>query len=85
MMPRNITATLEDDIIARRYALPTLARSTPFNRPISCELKSLRMCNASTYKEETPQAKFSQKKCAKLSLVCDVGVCVSPGGRWGRG
>ncbi len=40
MMPRNIPVTYEDDIIARRYLPPALARSTPFNRAISCELKS---------------------------------------------
>jgi hypothetical protein len=47
MMPRNITAAFNDDIIARRYMPPTLARSTPFNRAISCELKSLSMSAAS--------------------------------------
>jgi hypothetical protein len=41
MVPRNICCGSKDDIIARRYFLPALARSTPFNRAISCELKSL--------------------------------------------
>ena len=40
MMPRNIQAVYEDDIIARRFLPPALAGSTPFNRAISCELKS---------------------------------------------
>ncbi len=40
IMPRNIQAVYEDDIIARRFLPPALARSTPFNRAISCELKS---------------------------------------------
>ncbi len=58
-MPRNITATFEDDIIARRYALPTLARSTPFNRAISCELKSLL---------KVPQKFVKLGKCALSNL-----------------
>jgi hypothetical protein len=41
MVPRNICCGSKDDIIARRYFSPALARSTPFNRAISCELKSL--------------------------------------------
>ena len=43
IMPRNIRTVYEDDIIARRFFPPALARSTPFNRAISCELKSLLM------------------------------------------
>ena len=41
MVPRNFCCDSKDDIIARRYFSPALARSTPFNRAISCELKSL--------------------------------------------
>jgi hypothetical protein len=41
IMPRSIRTVYEDDIIARRFFSPALARSTPFNRAISCELKSL--------------------------------------------
>jgi hypothetical protein len=39
-MPRNNPTTYEDDIIARRFQPPALARSTPFNHAISCGLKS---------------------------------------------
>jgi hypothetical protein len=39
---------------------------------------TLRMCNASTYKEETPQAKLSlKKKSTKLALVCYMCVFIS--------
>ncbi len=40
IMPRSIRTVHEDDIIARHFFPPALARSTPFNCVISCELKS---------------------------------------------
>jgi hypothetical protein len=87
MMPRNITATFEDDIIPRRYALPTLARSTPFNRAISCELKSL--LNHSILSETKKIAPSCRKKRTRQRYAFRGAPyhylafeCVSPDGSW---
>jgi hypothetical protein len=55
MVPRNFCDDSKDDIIARRYFSPALARSTPFNRAISCELKSPKNCVEFSLKGTVPR------------------------------